>query len=178
MIYLELFWAFCKIGFFAIGGGLATVPFLFDLSAEKGWFSVADLVKMIAVSEATPGPLGVNMATYTGVQTAGVSGGIISTVGLVVPMFVVIVVLSHCLKHFRKNKWLDAIFEGLRPAVAMMILSFVIGLFIMNYQTADHMGRPLLAVLLSICYVILTWHFRGHPVLFITLAAVMGIICG
>jgi len=178
MIYLELFWAFFKIGLFAIGGGLATVPFLFDLAEETGWFSVQDLVKMIAVSESTPGPLGVNMATFTGIQTAGVSGGLVATFGLVIPMFLAIVIVSHFLKYIHKNNLLDAIFEGLRPAVAMMILSFVINLFIMNYNTANTMGHPLLAVALSLCYLVLTWRYKGHPILFITLGAIMGIICG
>ena len=85
MIYLSLFFEFFKIGLFAIGGGLATLPFLLNLSEKTGWFTEQQLVQMIAVSESTPGPVGVNMATFVGVQSAGVFGGLIATVALVLP---------------------------------------------------------------------------------------------
>ena len=85
MIYVTLFFEFFKIGLFAIGGGLATIPFLFQLTEKFDWFDVAELTNMIAVSESTPGPLGINMATYAGIQAAGLFGGIVATLGLVVP---------------------------------------------------------------------------------------------
>ena len=178
MIYFELFLAFFKIGLFAIGGGLATVPFLFDLAKEKAWFSVAELVKMIAVSESTPGPLGINMATFTGIQTAGFTGGLIATLGLIVPMFFSIIILCHFLKWLKNSELIEIMFEGMRPAVAMMIFSFVLSLLKLNLTTAEKMGQPLLAILLFICYTILTFHYQGHSILFILIAACMGIICG
>ena len=94
MIFLELYWSFLLVGLFSMGGGMATVPFLFDLSARTGWFSAADLANMIAVSEATPGPIGVNMATYVGYATAGVPGGIVAVLGLVTPAVVIILLVS------------------------------------------------------------------------------------
>ncbi|MBR0521330.1 MAG: chromate transporter, partial [Spirochaetales bacterium] len=93
MIYLQLFWEFFKTGLFAIGGGMATVPFLFDISARTGWFTASELANMIAVSESTPGPIGINMATYVGFETAGILGSVIATLGLVVPSIIIIVIL-------------------------------------------------------------------------------------
>ena len=95
MIYLRLFFEFCKVGLFAVGGGLATIPFLSDLGSRTGWFTSGQLADMIAVSESTPGPIGVNMATYAGYTAAGVPGGIISTLGLVFPSLIIILIMNH-----------------------------------------------------------------------------------
>ena len=90
MIFLRLFWEFFKTGLFAIGGGMATVPFLFDISARTSWFTPSELANMIAISESTPGPIGVNMATYVGFETAGILGGLVATIGLVTPSVIII----------------------------------------------------------------------------------------
>ena len=103
MIYWLLFFEFFKIGLFAIGGGMVTIPFLFDLTKKYDWFSAAELTDMIAVSQSTPGPVGVNMATYAGFQTAGISGGIIATFGLVLPSVVIVIWLSKLLSHYAEN---------------------------------------------------------------------------
>lgn len=175
MIYFELFISFFKIGLFAVGGGLATVPFLFQLSEETGWFSTADLVKMIAVSESTPGPLGINMATFTGVHVAGVGGGVVATFGLVLPMLLAIVIASHFLRRFKENPWVDAIFQGLRPAVAMMILGFVLKLIVTIFEhttTPDNFVELLILFIIYLCF---TLRFRLHPIIFILLATCVGI---
>lgn len=91
MIYLQLFYEFFKAGLFAVGGGLATLPFLHEISEKTGWFSIAELMDMIAVSESTPGPIGVNMATYAGFSTAGILGSLAATIGLVFPSVVIII---------------------------------------------------------------------------------------
>ena len=93
MIYLRLFWEFCKTGLFSVGGGLATLPFLYDISARTGWFTEAQLADMIAISESTPGPIGVNMATYVGFTTAGIPGALAATLGLVFPEIVIILII-------------------------------------------------------------------------------------
>ena len=110
MIFLELYWSFLLVGLFSMGGGMATVPFLFDLSARTGWFSAADLANMIAVSEATPGPIGVNMATYVGYATAGVPGGIVAVLGLVTPAVVIILLVSRLLSTLWKNPNIQGLF--------------------------------------------------------------------
>ena len=94
MIYLQLFYNFFMTGLFAIGGGLATIPFLTDMGARTGWFSAGELANMIAISESTPGPMGVNMATYVGFHLGGVPGGIIATLGLVCPSILVILIIA------------------------------------------------------------------------------------
>ena len=176
MILWQLFTAFFKIGLFAVGGGLATVPFLFELSEETNWFSSADLVKMIAVSESTPGPLGVNMATFTGIQTAGVVGGFVATIGLVLPMLIVILIISHFLTHLRVNKWVNAAFLGLRPAVAMMILSFVLKLLYQLGLGAVKAQTEMSCAVLFCLFLALTTRFKGHPIFFILFAACVGIV--
>ena len=121
MIYLRLFFEFFKVGLFAIGGGLSTFPFLERMAAKTGWFTISDLLNMIAVSESTPGPIGVNMATFAGVQTAGIFGGIISTLGLITPSFIIILIVAKFLDKFRDNFYVDSALCGIKPAVLGLI---------------------------------------------------------
>ena len=93
MIWLSMFWEFFKTGLFAVGGGLATLPFLYHISERTGWFSAEDIANMIAISESTPGPLGVNMATYAGFQALGIPGGIFTTLSLTAPALIVITII-------------------------------------------------------------------------------------
>ena len=100
MIYLRLYWEFFKTGLFAVGGGLATLPFLSRMATATGWFTKAQLADMVAVSESTPGPLGVNTATYVGFTTAGLSGGVIATLGLITPAIAIILLIAAGLRNF------------------------------------------------------------------------------
>ena len=121
MTYLRLFWEFFKTGLFAVGGGMATVPFLKNIGLATGWYSQTDLMNMLAVSESTPGPIGINMATYVGFVTRGIPGAIISTLGLVTPSVIVILIIAAFLKAFRHNRYVEAAFYGLRPASTAMV---------------------------------------------------------
>ncbi len=130
MILLKLFWEFFKTGLFAIGGGMATVPFLQDISAKTGWYTAGQLADMIAVSESTPGPLGVNMATYVGYTVGseelggpvmGILAAITATIGLITPSVIIIMVIAFFLKKFRESKLVDAALYGLRPASVALI---------------------------------------------------------
>ena len=129
MMYLQLFWEFFQAGLFAIGGGMATIPFLYDISDKTGWFTHTDLANMIAVGESTPGPIGVNMATYvgfvTGMQDQGVLtallGAVTATVGLITPSVIVILIVAAILKSFRNNRYVESSFYGLRPASTGLI---------------------------------------------------------
>ena len=116
MIYLRLFLEFCKVGLFSVGGGLATIPFLTDLGERTGWFTSGQLADMIAISESTPGPMGVNMATYVGFTSGGPLGGVIATLGLVFPSVIIILIISKFLQKFRQSKVVDGVFYGLRAA--------------------------------------------------------------
>ena len=121
MIYLSLFYEFFKAGLFAVGGGLATIPFMKEISLKTGWFTLSQLTDMIAVTESTPGPMGVNCATYVGYETAGILGGIIATLGLIAPSIIIIIIISKILEKFRNNKYVDAAFFGLRAASVALI---------------------------------------------------------
>ena len=123
MIFLRLFFEFAKVGLFAVGGGLATIPFLQDMGARTGWFTDVDLTTMIAVSESTPGPMGVNMATYVGFETAGPVGAVLATLGLITPSIIIIMVIAGFLQKFRQSRTVDAVFRGLRPASTALIAS-------------------------------------------------------
>ena len=133
MIYLQLFFEFFKTGLFAIGGGLATLPFLQEMSARTGWFTLTELQDMIAVSESTPGPIGVNMATYCGFTTAGIPGAVIATLGLVMPSFIVILIVAGFLKRFKDSPVVAAAFSGLRPASTALIAAVLLSLFASNF---------------------------------------------
>ena len=104
MIYLQLFYEFFKTGLFAVGGGLATLPFLYSMADKTGWFTAGDLANMIAVGESTPGPIGINMATYVGYVTCGIPGAVMATLGLITPSIIVILIIASVLKAFRENR--------------------------------------------------------------------------
>lgn len=189
MIYLRLFFEFFKIGLFSVGGGLATIPFLTDLGARTGWFTSGDLANMIAISESTPGPMGVNMATYVGFSSGGVLGGIIATLGLICPCVIVILIISKFLQKFRQSKALDSVFYGLRAAsvalitVAMLQVAKIALMFHevpvprLGVVKTELFYWP--AILLAAVIFVLVKFTRLkklHPICFIGLAAVVGII--
>ena len=143
MIYLQLFYEFFKTGLFAVGGGLATLPFLYDMADRTGWFTRPQLADMLAVSESTPGPIGVNMATYVGFVTRGIPGAIISTLGLVTPSVIVILIIAAFLKAFRHNRYVEAAFYGLRPASTAMVAAAglsVVAITLLNTGAAGLAG--------------------------------------
>ena len=188
MIYLRLFWEFFKVGLFSVGGGLATLPFLYSLGAKTGWFSTADVANMLAVSESTPGPSGVNMATYAGFDCAGVLGGVVATLGLVTPSVIVIVLIAMALQAFRTNKYVDAAFYTLHPASTGLIAAAGWSVFALVLVNLDaYRASYLLADLLQWKNLILfavIWVLTNlvkplkklHPVVFLALAAVVGIV--
>ncbi len=121
MIYLILAYEFFKIGLFSIGGGMATLPFLLDLTGKYDWFTISELTNMVAISESTPGPVGINMATYAGYNAAGVPGAIVATLALTAPAWIIIILIAKFLENFSENRNVKAAFYGIRPAVAALI---------------------------------------------------------
>ncbi len=177
MILLRLFWEFFKTGLFAVGGGMATLPFLYDMSARTGWFSPAQLADMIAVSESTPGPIGVNMATYVGYSTAGIFGSLTATLGLVTPSVIIILIIAGFLNRFRSNRYVDSVFYGLRPCSIGLIAAA--GLLVAKIALFD--GGPnfkgiALALLLFVATRYIPKIKKLHPVFFILFSAVIGIL--
>ncbi len=168
MIYILLFYEFFKIGLFAIGGGLVTVPFLFDLAEAYPWFTTEDLANMIAISESTPGPLGVNMATFAGYKAAGISGAVIATLGLVTPSVIVIMLVSKLLRHFSDNPQVQNILSGIHPAVLALI--FMAGWQIAKISLSDTQSLTLFAV-----FLIAIRFYKKSPIFYMIIAAVLGI---
>ena len=186
MLYLRLFWEFFKTGLFAVGGGMATLPFLYSMSDTTGWFTHAQLADMIAVSESTPGPIGVNMATYVGFSTAGIPGAVIATLGLITPSIIIILIIARVLAAFRQNKYVDAAFYGLRPcslgliaAAGLLVVKIALFDFDLFKQTGVLMdifnGK---AILLAAVLIVLTRYVKPlkklHPVFFILGSAAIG----
>ncbi len=188
MILLQLFWEFLKIGLFSVGGGMATLPFLYDLSDSTGWFTYAQLADMLAVSESTPGPVGINMATYVGYTVGGFGGAVLATLGTILPGTVIVLIIASMLDKFRGNKYVDAAFYGLRPASTGLIAAAgvsVVGIALLNTELYDVTGKltdlvSIRAVILAVALWVLTNVVKPtkklHPVVFIALSAVVGIV--
>ncbi len=192
MIFLELFARFFFVGLFAIGGGLATVPFLQSMGEVTGWFTQSDIADMIAISESTPGPIGVNMATYVGYQTGdafgvagGIFGGVVATLGLITPSIIVIVIVSKMLKRFKDSKYVEYAFYGLRAAsiglVAAACLS-VARIAFWNGEIMAETGNIISAVnyksiiLSAVIFFCITKFKKLHPIALIVFSAVVGIL--
>lgn len=195
MLYLQLFYEFFKAGLFAVGGGMATIPFLYDISDKTGWFTHQELANMIAVGESTPGPIGVNMATYVGFVAgngaggvgAGILGAVVATLGLITPSVIVILIVAAILKSFRNNPMVDRAFYGLRPASAGLIAAAGISVAVSNlfYPDAFAQGLYWLSVNwkglgLAVVLWVLTNKVKKtkslHPIVFIGASAVVGIL--
>lgn len=190
MIFLKLFWAFFKTGLFAVGGGMATIPFLYDISDSTGWFTHNDLANMIAVSESTPGPIGVNMATYVGYVTGvneggipfGILGAVIATLGLIMPAIIIILIIALFLKSFRDNKYLNSAFYGLRPASTGLIAAAGLSVAVTTFLPEGFVlsGFNWKGVILAAVLLILTNFVKKvknlHPIVFIIVSAVAGVV--
>ena len=187
MIYIKLFLAFFKTGLFAIGGGLATLPFLYEISETYGWFSKGDIANMLAISESTPGPIGVNMATYAGFTTAGIGGALIATAGLIMPAFLITLIIAKAMEKYRNNRFVDAAFLGLRPAVlALIFVAFLEVLkvsvlhaeaFLASKQIGALFNLPAL-ILMAALFALQHFYKKIHPIFLIVIGAAAGIICG
>lgn len=185
MVFLQIIWEFLKTGLFSIGGGLATLPFLKVIAAKYPWFTANDLLDMIAVSESTPGPIGVNTATYAGFRAAGIPGALAATSALVLPSIVIIILISRALTKFQNSPLVKNGFYGLRPASAGLILGamldlFVVSLFHLEYwgipnQLSALFNFPAIAFFLILSFCI--WKLpKAHPIIFILIGAVCGVI--
>ena len=186
MIYWSLFLEFLKIRILEIGGGLATLPFLYNLTVKTNWFTAPMLVDMIAISESTPGPIGINMATYVGYNVAGILGGVIATLGLVVPSIIIVSIVSGYLERFRESSVVENVFYGLRPAVTGLIAAAgveIVRIAVLNtelYETTNVMSDLFdwRKVLYFAIIFYLIRRFKKHPVAYIALSAIIGIAFG
>ena len=195
---LRLYWEFFKTGLFAVGGGMATLPFLKDIGETTGWYTYSDLMNMLAVSESTPGPIGINMATYVGFTVGGVPGAVIATIGEVAPSIIVVLIVAAMLKKFRDSKYVQNAFYGLRPASTGLIGAACVSVMFevltcVRMASADGsllnsfqlMGGNLFNLpglaLAAVLLVLTNWVKplkNWHPIVFIALSAVVGVVFG
>lgn len=180
----ELFARFFYVGLFSVGGGLATLPFLQSMGQTTGWFGAADVSNMIAISESTPGPLGINMATYVGYNVAGLPGSIIAPIALVAPSIVIIIIISKILVKFRDSKYVENAFYGLRPASLALITAAcyaVAKLAFFKSEIFASTGSFIQAIdyksiiLCVVLFILINVFKKAHPIVFIAAAAVAGI---
>jgi len=183
--FLLMCWEFFKTGLFAAGGGLATIPFLKEMSVKYGWFSLQDLTTMIAVSESTPGPLGINMATYVGNTMYGFWGGLAATLSLAAPSVIVILIIAHMLDRFRDSAVVTGVFSGLRPAVVGFIIAAVLDIYLtslFSWTTFKKTGNPAdlfnwTAILLFAVLLAVYKKFpKLHPLWIILIAGAAGVV--
>lgn len=181
MILLRLFFEFFKVGLFSVGGGLATIPFLQQMGSATGWFTDADLTTMIAVAESTPGPIGVNMATYVGFTTAGIGGSVVATLGLITPSILIILVIAGFLQKYRTSKIVNDAFYGLRPASTALVVAAGLRVAVAIYFTAAagswQVNWLSVAIGVAVFAAMRTKKLsKIHPIAFIGLGAVLGAV--
>jgi len=182
MTYLQLCFEFFKTGLLAIGGGLATIPFLREIAGRYDWYTNEELGVMIAVSESTPGPLGVNMATFAGFSAAGLAGGLMATLALVLPPMIAVLIISRFMKRFRESRIVAGTFSVLRPAAAGLIAGAVFVLLSMSLinagNTLNLYSGALYLVLTLLCFAGEVKKLNIHPFVFIAAGAAAGVLLG
>ena len=189
LIYLQLFYEFFKTGLFAVGGGMATIPFLYELSDKTGWFTHQDLANMIAVGESTPGPIGVNMATYVGYVTGmsqpgipgAILGAVLATLGLITPSIIIVLIIASVLQKFRNSRLVSNAFYGLRPASTGLIAAAGISVAVATFLpqialSALNWKGLILGVALWVLTDLIKPTKKLHPIVFLGLAALVGIV--
>ena len=204
MLFLRLFYEFFKTGLFAVGGGMATIPFLYNMADSTGWFTRIDVDNMIAVGESTPGPIGVNMATYVGYITGMNEGGlpfallgaVVATLGLITPSIIVILIIASFLKSFRDNRYVESAFYGLRPASTGLIAAAGLSVAVTNLLYTESEAFNAVVTKWSDIFAPAVVNWKGwalaavlwvltnkvkqtkklHPIIFILGSAVVGIV--
>lgn len=190
MIFLELFWTFFKIGAFTFGGGYAMLPLMQEQVLAKGWLPLNMIIDFIAVSESTPGPFAINMATYIGSQMGGqygvfgaLLGAFCATLGVALPSFVIILIIANIYDKFQQSNAVKGVMSGLKPAVVGLIgsaaLSILLSVFVPNGFDLSIFTQITFYVSLAICIVSVIMAFKKvHPIIIILFSASIGIISG
>lgn len=184
MIYILLIYEFFKIGLFSIGGGLASLPFLYELSEKTGWFSLYDISNLVAVSEATPGPLGINMATYVGYVTGGLLGGLLAPIGLVIPSIIIIILVAKFYNKFKESKLVKDVFYLLRPVSTALIFVAGVSVFKIAIMKAGiafsindfYKELNYKAVIFMVVLAVLNKQIKNHPIIAVVSSGVVGIL--
>ncbi|MCQ2744090.1 MAG: chromate transporter [bacterium] len=169
MIYLLLAIEFFKTGLFSYGGGYATIPFLYNISLKYGWYSLSELTKMTAVASITPGPIGINIATYAGIKSAGILGAIVATISEIIPSLFFVIIVSNLLNRFGKNFYVKSAIETLKPISCALLLSVGVGLI------KSDLTNIKIWVLLGV-FLILSRKVKKEPLLYILIGGMVGLL--
>lgn len=169
MIYLQLIYEFFKIGLFSFGGGYATIPFLYHISETYGWYSLSELSKMTAVASITPGPVGINVATYAGMKTSGIIGAFAATTAEILPSLILVIALSKLLKKYSDNFYVKSTIECLKPISCALLTSVAIGLMRQDIHNIK-------SLVLFVVLLLLSWKSKKDPLFYIALSALFGVI--
>lgn len=184
---LRLVWEFFKVGIFAVGGGMATIPFLYELGEKFGYFSSEELLDMIAVSESTPGAIGINMSTYAGINAHGFWGGILATISLITGPVIIILLIARAMDKFKSSKIVKDAFVTLRPATAGLILGAMSSVLVATlfnieaFRTSMNIFsliKPIPVIIFAVFLTVLLKFKKINPVFIIIAGAVLGIILG
>lgn len=183
MIYLELFWVFFKIGLFTFGGGYAMIPFIQQEVIAKGWLSQNELINFAAVSESTPGPFAVNIATYIGVAKGGLPGGIFATFGVVLPSFIVILIVTRFYLGFKNSKLVKGVMWGIKPVAIGLIgaasFSIAYSVFIVKWGGfASLITYPFICSAVIFVFSLALLYKKKSPILAIGVSAAAGVAFG
>lgn len=170
MIYVKLFLEFFHIGLFSFGGGYATLPFLYHIADVQKWYTAKQLSDMIAVSSITPGPVGVNVATFAGYLTSGVSGALVATMSVILPSLIIVVIISKLLEQFKHNKYVQSVIYTLKPAGCGLLAAVGVDMFVNNINL---FGMFLLA---GLFWASLTE--KRDPLFYLAVSAFVGLIAG
>ena len=181
MRYFFLFINFFKTGLFSVGGGLATLPFLFEMADHSGgWLTREMIGNMLAVAQSFPGPVGANLSAYTGLRYAGISGGYIAVLSLILPSIIVILIVARMLNAFKENTVIKTLFKGFRPAAAGLLSAAAFGAISLSLWNSSasvwHEFIRWKEVLIFIALFFLILRFKKHPVIYISAAAALGVI--
>ena len=169
MIYLHLFFEFLKIGLFSFGGGYATIPFLYHISEIFHWYTLDELTQMVAIASVTPGPVGINVATYAGLKSAGIIGSMLATTAEMLPSLFLVILVSKILNKFKDNFYIKALIETLKPISCALLTAVAIGLIKPDI-------KDIKALLLLSFLLILSWKTKKDPLFYIIIAGILGII--
>jgi len=183
LIFLKLFLTFFKIGAFTFGGGYAMLPLMRQEVLANGWMSESEIINFIAVSESSPGPFAINMATYIGAETAGIFGSVCATLGVVMPSFIIILLVARFFMAFKDNKWVKSVMSGLKPAVVGLIAAAIISValevfFPVKFTLEVFKTIAFWSSLLIFALMIFLQRKKVHPILIILFSAILGIISG
>lgn len=181
MLYLQLFWAFLCVGLFSFGGAYSAIPLIRDAVLSRGWLTEEELSYMIAVSESTPGPLMVNLATYVGSDRGGLAGAAVATFAVILPPFVVILLVMVVFSALLKNAWFNAALDAMKPCISGVILATGASMIAGNLLPAAGSAPDLLTLCVTGLLALVlflpeaVWKKKVSPILFIVVSAVVGV---